>query len=355
MRLEHTLVTILALGAASAARAEPSTTFSGKAFVDFSYRQNKDDGKSGAADKLNGTSFDIKRFYLTLDHAFDDTWAARLRTDIGNETNGKYDVFVKNAYIQATVSPALVIRAGSADLPWIPFVEDLYGYRYVENVLVDRTKYGTSADWGLHAGGKLGGGVASYALSVVNGRGYGDPTRTQSPTAEGRVSAFPVKGLTLAVGAQAGTLGQRVIGTATYREAYRYDAVVAWVSGPVRLGVEGMLATNYDKAILTTRNAKTDRSQGASVWASYAFDPVSVFARVDYLQPRKDTAAELKDLYLDGGVAWKPAKPLDLALVYKYEQVKSGTISTSNGTIGSTVAGKNGTYQEVGVFGQYAF
>jgi hypothetical protein len=355
MTLRQLFAAALALAALSARGAEPGTTLSGKAFVDFTYRENKDDGAKAAADKNNGTAFDIKRFYLTVDHTFDDVWAARFRTDVGNETNGKYDVFVKNAYVQGTVAPELVLRAGSADLPWIPFLEDLYAYRFVENVLDDRVKFGTSADWGLHAGGKVAGGMGSYALSVVNGRGYSDPTRTRGPTVEGRVAVNPVKELTIAVAGQAGTLGQNVVGTKTPRTATRFDAVVAWVGGPLRLGVTGVLAQNYDKAIVTSSTAKTDKSLGASAWASYAFDPVSVFGRVDYFQPKKDTAKDLKDLYFDVGVDYKVAKPLDIALVYKHEQVKSGAIATSNGTIGSAVAGKDGSYQEVGLWGQYSF
>jgi hypothetical protein len=359
MRIKHAVAIALALGATSTVRADepattPTTTISGKAFVDFTYRNNKDNGTK-TADKSAGTSFDLKRFYLGVDHRFDDVWAARLRTDLGNEVNGKYDVFVKHAFVQATVRPELVLRAGAADMPWIPFVEELYGFRYVENPFIDRIKFGTSADWGLHAGGKLGGGVASYAVSVVNGRGYGDPTRTQGPTGEARVSFVPLKGLTVGLGGQVGTLGQRVVGTATPRTATRYDAVVAWVSGPVRVGVEGFMAQNYDKAIVTSETAPKDKSQGGSLWASYAFNPVSVFGRVDYVQPKKDTNEKLKDLYFNLGVAYKPAKPVDIALVYKYEQVKEGTMSTANGTIGSTVAGEKGTYQEVGLFAQYAF
>ena len=29
-------------------------------------------------------------------------------------------------------------------------MEGVYGYRYVENTLVDRIKFGNSADWGVH-------------------------------------------------------------------------------------------------------------------------------------------------------------------------------------------------------------
>lgn len=355
MRLEHALAAALALGAASAAQADPTTKISGKAYADFTYRDNHDDGTDLAADKQVGTNLDLKRFYLTVDHSFDEHWAARIRSDVGNEVNGKYTIFVKHAYIEGKTGPELVLRVGSADLPWVPFVEDLYGFRYVENVLIDRTKLGTSADWGLHLSGKLGDGLATYAVSAVNGRGYGDPTRTQAPTVEGRVSVSPLKELTLAVGAQAGKLGQNVVGTATPNTAQRYDALIAFVGGPARVGVTGFLAKDYDKKIVTG-TAPTDKALGVSAWASYQLvAPFTLFGRFDYVQPKKDTASDLKDYYWNVGLQYEPVKAVDLALVYKGEQVKNGTLSTSNGTIGSSIAGAKGKYDEVGVFAQYSF
>src|SRR6266446_2831749 len=72
---------------------------------------------------------------------------------------GETQLFIKKAYVQARISDAFFVRAGSADLPWIPFAEANYGYRYVELVILDRLKFGTSADWGVHAGGKMADGM----------------------------------------------------------------------------------------------------------------------------------------------------------------------------------------------------
>jgi hypothetical protein len=353
-RFAFTTAAALALaGAATAARADGSTTkISGKVFADFSYRVNSDDGTNTAREA--GTEFDLKRFYLTVDHSFSEVFGARFRSDIGDQ-NGRYDVFVKNAYLEAKLAPEFVVRAGAADLPWVPLVEDLYGFRYVENELVDRVKFGTSADWGLHALGKFGGGLVNYSVSVVNGRGYGNPSRSQAPTAEARLGVVPVKGLTVAVGGLAGKLGQNVIGVPTPKTATRFDAVLAWAAEDLRVGVEGFYAKNYASAIIKG-TAPEDKALGASGWLSYQFLPeVTAFGRVDWVQPSKDVASDVKDLYFNVGLQYEPVKPLDLALVFKREKVDSGTLSTSNGTIGSSVATASGTYMEVGVFAQYAF
>ncbi len=45
-------------------------------------------------------------------------------------TTGASQLFIKKAYLQAKYDPAFTIRLGAADLPWVPFVEGIYGYRY---------------------------------------------------------------------------------------------------------------------------------------------------------------------------------------------------------------------------------
>ncbi len=368
MRLTHAAAAFLALGVAFAARAEDtpttpstsSTTISGKTFIDYTVRQNKDDGTALADDKT-GTALDIKRFYLTVDHSFDQMFSARIRTDAGNvayDAKGKptkFDVFVKHAYVQATIAPQLVLRAGSADLPWVPFAEELSGFRYVEPVVAERVKLATSADWGLHVSGKCPKGFVAYAVSVINGRGYADPTRTQSPTVEARISVVPVSGLTLALGAQVGKLGQNVVPQATPRTAKRFDALVAWVNGGLRAGAMGYVAKD-DAAGIVTGTDPRDTNQGASVWASYELvSKLTAFGRLDMTKPKVHTASDEKDVYFNVGLQYEPVKALDVSLVYKRDQVDSGVLDTVNGKIGSAVAGETGTYNEVGVFAQYAF
>lgn len=352
MRFSHAAAAFLAATIAVQARAEGTTTFSGKVFADYTFKQNRNEGTNTTAPDA-GTALDLKRFYFTVDHSFDQTWGARFRTDVG-DLSKHLDVYAKNAYLEAKVAPELVVRAGAADLPWVPFVEDLYGYRYVENVLVDRVKFGTSADWGLHAGGKIA-GIAGYAISVVNGRGYGDPTRSQAPTGEARINASPVKGLTLAVGGLYGKLGQQVVGTSTPHTASRLTALVAYAAGPVRVGVDGFWAYN-DSTSIVLGKSPTDHAAGGSAWASVAVaSQVAVFSRYDHVEPNRDTNPDLKDDYFNAGLEYRPVKPVSLAVVYKRDVVKGGTLGTSNGTIGSAVKGERGTYDEAGVFAQYAF
>ncbi len=332
---------------------EANTKISGRMYYDVTNISQKSNGVKQAS---NGTQFDVKRFYFGVDHKFNDIFSANLTTDFTYDSGvGATQIYVKKAYLDANLSPMLDIRLGSTDLPWVPFAEDMYGYRYVENVMIDRTKFGTSADWGVHAKGSFPAGMAkiSYAISAVNGAGYKKPglggttNRGKGIDVEGRLSA-DVSHFTVAVGGYTGKLGKDVQGVATFNTAQRFDALAAYHDDRIRLGVEYFAASDWNDV---TNPGATNSSEGISGFGSFKFTPkFSVFGRYDWVKPKRDTAANLKDNYFNVGVQYSPAKIVDFALVYKRDKVDNGTIGTSNGNIGGSVSG---TYDEVGLWSQF--
>ena len=325
-----------------------STKISGRMYYNMSYINNK---REGVRQSNSGTGFDIKRFYVSIDHSFSDMFAADVTTDFTyDSTVGATQLFIKKAYLEARISDALNIRLGSTDLPWVPFVEGLYGNRYVENIMIDRTKFGTSADWGVHLKGKLNGGMFNYAFSVVNGSGYKHPgVHTNAVDFEGRVS-MNWQNFVLGLGGYYGKLGKDAEGATTYHTAKRFDAVAAYVDQQIRVGVEYFQAWNFKNV----SSAQGDRSNGVSVFASYKFDPMwSVFGRYDYVKPTRGTNSSLKDNYFNVGVTYSPVKIVDFSLVYKRDKIGDGSWGTANGTIGGlTATTGSGTYDEVGMFGR---
>ena len=335
-----------------------NTTISGKSFFNVSnIHQTSTDLLGNKTDNAqNGTQTELKRFYLIVDHKFDNVFSANLTTDFRYNANGvskDTSVFVKNAYVQAKLDPALFVRVGEAPLAWAPFVEGLYGYRFVENTLIDRTRFGTTTDWGVHIGGSLANGVVSYAASAINGAGFKTLSRTSDTIdLEGRVSVNPVKNITLGVGGYTGKLGKSAANlpdSATPHTAERLDAVAAYTDKRIRAGVEYFTAKNWNSVTTAAR----DKSDGWSAFGSFAFTPqIAAFGRYDWLKPSKVINPALKDRYFNLGVDYKPLPPLDFALVYKRERAEKGTLATANGTIGGP---DHGTYDELGLFGQFAF
>jgi hypothetical protein len=335
-----------------------NTSISGKAFMNVSNINQHSTDLAGVTtdNSQNGTQTELKRFYIGVDHKFNDVFSANITTDFRYNTNGTSKdvlIYVKKAYLQAKLSPALFVRVGSADLPWVPFVEGIYGYRFVENTLIDRTKFGTSADWGVHAGGTFGDGLVSYAVSAINGAGYKTLSRSSDTVdLEGRVSVNPIKTITLAVGGYTGKLGKsadNLPSSATPHRAARFSALAAYTDKRVRAGIEYFTAKNWNN--VTT--AASDKSQGWSAFGSFAFTPkIAAFGRYDWVKPSRDINPALTDHYFNLGLNYKPIPPIDLALVYKREKAVNGFLATSNGTIGGL---DSGTYGEVGIFGQLAF
>jgi hypothetical protein len=337
-----------------------NTKISGRMYYDITNLDNSSTDALGVKTKSSqtGTNFDIKRFYLGVDHQFNDIFSANLTTDFTYDGGASTSqIYIKKAYLQAKLSDAFTVRLGSADLPWVPFVEDLYGYRYVENVMIDRDKYGTSADWGAHILGTFGDGLFSYQVSAVNGQGYkkiptGTANRSQGIDLEGRLS-MNYDGFVAGVGGYTGKLGKDVEGLHTNHTANRFDAIAGYFDNGIRIGVEYFKANDWNSV---TSAVSKDNADGYSVFGSYQFDPQwGVFGRYEHVSPKTDSTIGLgqlskpRDTYYNFGVSYSPTKIVDFALVYKHDRVGDGTLATSNGTIGGA---DKGTYNEIGLWGQ---
>ena len=203
----------------------------------------------------------------------------------------------------------------------------------------------------------------------------GSPSSRISKT----VSAKPTNWLTAGVGFYSGHLGQI---TATNEDfprntATRLDAAVGVFASGFRAGVEYFNARNYKTVNTLTASALgtssvvntaligpiSDKADGISSYASYSLlnNQISVFARFDTAKLSKEVAPSLKDTYFNVGVAYKPLKTLDFALVYKNEKVENGSTSISgadaNGsyTIGGATGSRDGKFEEIGLYAQWGF
>lgn len=308
---------------------DASTTLSGRIYWDFS---NKTIEKDGVDQKGTGYGFDVTRFYLGVDHKFDDTWLLDLTTDFSyDSSHGKSDLFVKKAFIEGNFDPLFKLRLGSTDMPWIPYVEDAYGYRYVEKTITDRFGFANSADWGAHALGKKG--IFNYQVSAVNGAGFSNVSgRSKRIDYEIRLGIVPIEGVNVAAGFYNGKLGQSQEGTDTPNTNTRYDALVAYAGHGVRAGFEYFNSKNPKAANIT---GTEDKADGYSVFGSYEFfKQFSVFGRYDWAKLKKDTDPSLKDTYYNVGAEYAVRKGVRFSLVYKWDKVKNDTTETKTDEIG---------------------
>jgi hypothetical protein len=327
----------------------PANKFGIRVYADATTKSNKDDA-TGIKSSDSGVGVDVKRTYVTFTHQFDSRWSATFQSDIGDQGARRYDVFVKKAYIEAKVTPLAAFRLGAADTAWIPYVEGIYGLRYVEQTITDHLSFGASADWGFHVTGSSP--LVQYQISAENGRGFSNPTRSRSVDFEGRLSLTPVQGLNLAVGGYSGKRGLDTDAAPARHTATREDALAAYNTDRFRVGGEWFEAKNWNN--VTT--AATDKSDGYSIWGQVNVNPVwAVFARYDSSNPSKDLKPKLEWTYYNAGLQWTLNKAFAASLVYKYAEVKGGTLGTGNGTIGSTNVNSKGKYSEFGLWTVYNF
>ena len=355
--------------AASAQAAKPAaipeavkwaadTKISGRMY--FNMSSVSSDNAAGANVEKDG-GFQIKRFYVGIDHKFNNVFSGNITVDVDNvvkstslsgstlsTSNAGQGLYIKKAYLEAKFSPAVIVRAGSTDMPWIPYVEGIYGYRHVEKTLTDLDGFGTSADWGVHVMGSIANGLVSYQVSAVDGAGYRNPQFTKTVDLEGRIS-LQYKGFNAAMGGYTGKLGKDVQGATTTFTANRFNALLAYkgklASIPVTIGGEYFCAKNWNRVTSATEDA----SDGYSLFASV--DPVkkwSVFGRYDWVKPSKDLKPLQVDHFFNVGVQYSPAKIVDLALVYKRD---SGDGSVKIGNLATGQA----TRDEIGLYGQFRF
>lgn len=315
------------------------TQVSGKMFFDLT---NIDQTSRGVKTNASGTGFDVKRFYLGVNHKFNDIWSANLTTDFQyvSSLDSAADIYVKKAYLQGRFSDAFTFRAGAADMAWVPYAETFYGYRYVENTVTDRLKFANSADWGLHGFGDLAGKHLNYAVSVVNGGGYKNPSRSESMDVEGRIGFMPIDGLVVAAGAYSGKLGKDTQTADAQHTANRSDLMVAYAKDKLRLGGEYFRANNWNNVLTPA----SDTADGYSLWGSLGFGNrgMAVFARYDQADVSKRLDPTLEDTYYNIGLEFPVAKGIKLATVYKNTHRRNATTTDVK-------------TREVGVWGEVGF
>jgi len=198
-------------------------------------------------------------------------------------------------------------------------------------VMIDRTDFGTSADWGLHLFGKND--RLDYQVSLVNGNGYKNPDRSKSMDLSARIGFRPVENVTLALGVRSGKLGQDSETVSTTNTAGRVNLLAAWKGGPVSVGAEFFGARNYTKTAVIT--GPEDKASGASLFGTYDLgNSRSIFARLESVKPSKDLAPSTKDNYVNFGYAFSPRKGISLALAFKHEDMKVAGTSTKSNEVG---------------------
>ncbi len=206
--------------------------------------------------KVNGSKtesdggFLIKRFYLGVDHKFNNVLSGNITTDVDSvgSTNGSLvgrASTSRRPICRPSSARPFAVRLGSTDMPWIPYVEGIYGYRYVENTVIDRTSSAPRPTGASMFLGDLAGGIISYQFSVVDGAAIAIRSSAIRSTSKAvsrpstRASTWP-SAVIAASSARMSTAAPRRCTTAT-----RFDALVAYKDKRFTAGAEYFSAKNW--------------------------------------------------------------------------------------------------------------
>lgn len=119
--------------------------------------------------------FWIRRIYFTYDRNLSQDFSMRFRLEANSAgdftTKATLEPKVKDAYLKWK-SGRHSLLAGISPSPTWNFVENAWGYRWVEKTPLDLYKFGSSRDFGLAAQGSLDAAKkVNYHLMIGNGNG----------------------------------------------------------------------------------------------------------------------------------------------------------------------------------------
>jgi len=157
------IIVILAMGTQVRAQVEGNGTLKGKAYFDLS---------QGLSDDVsNRLTHGFRRIYFTWNLQMSDGITGRFRTDVKQDGDGKYRLFIKHVYADWSASDLVNLRAGMMGTILFGAIEEVWGYRGVEMTMQDYYKLRSSADLGLMASFTLS-DMITLRVMLSNGNGY---------------------------------------------------------------------------------------------------------------------------------------------------------------------------------------
>lgn len=171
---------------------------------------NYNSGKTKGASK---NKFEMKRGYVNIIKSFDKQLSLRVTPDITldkeGEDTGSLQFRLKYAYLQYKFADMgfiskPFIQAGVVPRTFFGFQMKINPYRIQGNMFLDRYKVNGTTDYGITAGGLLGGLIdkdyqskvnknypgkyGSFAVGIYNGGGYNKIENNENKVIEGRLT-----------------------------------------------------------------------------------------------------------------------------------------------------------------------
>lgn len=303
-------VTALGLGAAHPLSAQsPTVEWSGLAYLDYAHTV------SSPNDEIDGTStFDYRRIYLTADVDLGSGFRSRVRleaSDRAQTVQARPTPFMKDAWVEWRYTESgHRATLGLQPQPLTDLQESVWGYRDLDQTVIDRSGYRGFRDIGLRLDGPiLPDGTVRYAAMVGNGnRERAEATGSRGKIVYGELILDPDGPFIGAVGADY-EVDDPADGART--TSLRTSAFAGVVGERFRGGLEAFYVSQETDAVVDIGTGmigvEAPDGVGGSVHGALVVAPrTSVVARYDYI----DRAAGREgagEHYVLGAVSYRPA------------------------------------------------
>jgi hypothetical protein len=246
LSFRHILAVVVALLLVGGGRpgVGQSIDLSGRAFGDYFYAVAAPDSVVGGLpypiavpdsnrEGLHG--FAYRRLYLTVDFQLARRLRGRARLEANDGTTGPDGPapFVKDLWVEWTYRGDHSATVGVTTPPAFEISEDVWGYRSLEKMILDRRGFVSSRDFGLRLDGPLyADGTVRYAAMYANNSGV-RPEVDRKKRVYGRLSATPTERLTVAAGGDYATYSNQ------RDRSLRLSAFAGYEAERFRVGLEG--------------------------------------------------------------------------------------------------------------------
>ncbi|NLH49893.1 MAG: hypothetical protein GX444_15030 [Myxococcales bacterium] len=306
---KRVLILLLLLGGAAPAWA---VDVGGDVYFQYSYTLPTYDSAYDPRSSNNDFSaFDITRARLELFGEPQPNWLAHLATDVERvhdyqaDVNGdgkledvttpdagRFALVLRYAHLNWQPKTYVGVDAGIIETPWIGFVDQANGFRFVDRLLAERAGWlGQLTDVGLAVKGDFPGHYGSYRAQIDSGNGAQDFEASKQKAGEGRVTFVPafaagVLGhFSLSLGGRYNT-SEDPPGPALDRDAVGM-ALLHYRCRYINAGLEGSLDSHWGRE----RQKPTSNGMAATGWLSVKpwpwFEP---FARGERFDPDLDSS-----------------------------------------------------------------
>lgn len=269
-------------------------------------------------------TYDIEKLNSLVSNPGDSTFSAK-STYIG---------MLKYAYCEVGafrgMPGALWIGLGQIGAPWIGYEEDLWKFRGIQKVFVDKVGLMSSADRGISLKYDFPKGFGAFQAIYMNGEGYKTPEVNEFKDMAARISVFPL--------ASMGKFTEG-LGIHGYYQVGKPD------SGMVRDRMFGGVSYIYaGSGVMFQYLASAEdgdesdptRHGGMSGWArldlgnllrtQYSF---GIVGRYDLYDPNVDTEND-KQAFILGGAYFNLTKGWTVALDYQTESLENSDLDPSS-------------------------